>query len=255
MIPGKYIELIWYKALAELKAEAARAYIGFLWWILEPLLYMTAFYVAFGMGIRRGGLHFLGFLLSGLVPWKWFASTVTTGANAIQSNSGLIQQVYIPKYVLPWIVVTVNTIKFGIILTLLIIVLCFSGHGIAIEWLALPAVIVCQFLLITALASLFASLVPLFPELTLIINNGIIVLMFLSGIFSDISKLPPRVAMILRVNPMVEVIKSYREILIDHNWPNWIGLAWCVVVSLSIYTVAVVILNKFDRYYIKLMIG
>ena len=50
-----YLELVWYKGLADLQAEAARAYVGFLWWVLEPLLYMMAFYVAFGPGMRGGG--------------------------------------------------------------------------------------------------------------------------------------------------------------------------------------------------------
>ena len=255
MIPKKYVELIWYKALAELKAEAARAYIGFLWWVLEPLLYMSAFYIAFGTGLRRGGVPFLAFLLTGLVPWKWFASTVTNGSNAIQANSALIQQVYIPKYVLPWIVVVVNTIKFSIILGLLIILLSFSGHAAGITWLALPVVIAIQFMVIISIASFFAALVPLFPELKLIVDNGIIVLMFLSGIFFKIDALPPRLAAFLRINPMVEVIESYRDIFLNNAWPEWAGLMWCIILSLVLYTVAGAILRRYDRFYVKLMIG
>lgn len=255
MIPKKYLQLIWYKALAELKAEAARAYIGFLWWVLEPLLYMAAFYIAFGTGLRQGGVHFLAFLLAGLVPWKWFASTVVSGSSAIQVNSSLIQQVYIPKYVLPWIVVVVNTIKFFIILGLLIILLNLTGYGVAISWLALPAVIAVEFVTILALTSLFAALVPLFPELKLIVENGVIVLMFLSGIFFNIDTMSPRVAVLLRINPMVEVIQSYRDIFLKHAWPDWTGLLWCVVFSVVTYTIAGTVLRKYDRFYVKLMIG
>jgi homopolymeric O-antigen transport system permease protein len=255
MIPKKYIELIWYKALAELKAEAARAYIGFLWWVLEPLLYMSAFYIAFGTGVRRGGVHFLAYLLTGLVPWKWFASTVINGSIAIQANSALIQQVYIPKYVLPWIVVVVNTIKFSIILSLLIVLLCFTGHSVGIAWLALPVVIAVQFMVIISITSFFAALVPLFPELKLIVDNGIIVLMFLSGIFFNIDTMPARLAAVLRVNPMVEVIESFRNIFLNNAWPDWAGLSWCIILSLILYTVAGAILRKYDRFYVKLMIG
>jgi len=255
MIPKKYVELIWYKALAELKAEAARAYIGFLWWVLEPLLYMSAFYIAFGTGLRRGGVHFLAFLLTGLVPWKWFASTVMSGSSAIQVNSALIQQVYIPKYILPWIVVVVNTIKFFIILTLLIILLSFLGHGVGVAWLALPVVIAVQFMVIIAITSLFAAFVPLFPELKLIVDNGILVLMFLSGIFFYIDTMPPELAAILRINPMVEVIGSYRDIFLKNAWPDWAGLMWCIILSMVVYTVAAAVLRKYDRFYVKLMIG
>ena len=38
-----YLELILYKAYADLRVEAARGYLGMLWWVLEPVLYMGAF--------------------------------------------------------------------------------------------------------------------------------------------------------------------------------------------------------------------
>lgn len=255
MIARKYIELIWYKALAELKAEAARAYIGFLWWVVEPLLYMAAFYIAFNSGVRRGGVPFLLFLLCGLVPWKWFASTLQHGSNAIKINSGLIQQVYIPKYVLPWIILVVNTIKFLIILGLLVIFLVLSGHGVGITWLALPMVIIVQFMVIAALTSFFAALVPLFPDLKLLVDNGIIILMFLSGVFYNIETMPPRVVSFLRINPMVEVIEGYRDIFLKGIWPDWFGMIWCVIFSMVVYTIAGAILRKYDQYYVKQMIG
>lgn len=39
----RYSELIIYKTYADLKAETERTYLGFLWWIFEPLLYMSVF--------------------------------------------------------------------------------------------------------------------------------------------------------------------------------------------------------------------
>src|SRR5690606_21854583 len=98
---GHYIDLMFYKAYAELRAEATRAYLGFLWWFLEPVLFLAIFYAIFETGLRRGGAAFVPFLLCGLVPWKWFASTVMGCANVMSRNYGIIQQVYVPKLVLP----------------------------------------------------------------------------------------------------------------------------------------------------------
>ena len=55
----KYLDIIFYKTWADLRAEASRAYIGFLWWFIEPILYMGTFYVLFGLGLRMGGEGFV----------------------------------------------------------------------------------------------------------------------------------------------------------------------------------------------------
>lgn len=250
----EYIELVFWKAMAELHAEAARAYIGILWWVVEPTLYMLAFYLAFGLGIRSGGKEVVFFLLCGLVPWKWFVSSVQNGSGSIQANSGLIQQVYLPKLVLPLIIILTNSIKYLIVQALLILILTLFGHGPDITWSALPAVIGVEFLLIVSAGSLAASILPIFPDMKLVVDNGLIVLMFVSGVFFDISKLPPKTQAILHYNPLIPVMDSFRAILLRHSWPDWGALSWVVVTGLVLYAVAAWILVAYDRRYIKLMI-
>jgi len=251
----RWLELVWWKAMAELKAEAARAYIGILWWVAEPALYMAAFYVAFGAGIRAGGVHAVPFLLTGLVPWKWFASSVQGGSGAIQANSGLIQQVYVPKAILPFIVMVINGIKFLVVLALLLLVLAAMGYPPEPVWVALPVVMLVEFLLIVALGSLAASILPLLPDFKLIVDNGLIMLMFLSGIFYDVDKLPPAAAAVLRLNPMVWIIKAFRSVLMEHAWPRWDTLLAVAVFSLVVYALALAVLRAYDRHYTKLMVG
>lgn len=252
---SRYLELVWHKALAELRVEAARAYIGLLWWVVEPLLYMTAFYIAFGSGIRGGGTQAMLFLLVGLVPWKWFASSVQNSSSSLQANSGLIQQVYFPKLILPFIVVVANTIKFLIVLCILLALFMVLGKGPTIYWVALPVIVVVQFLLISAVGSLFAAIVPIVPDLKLIVDNGLIVLMFVSGLFFDIHKLPPEKAMLLGLNPLVPLMESYRAVLTNGAWPEWGSLVYLVSVSLIAYACALIIMIRYDRHYAKLMIG
>ena len=108
-------QLISYKVYAELRSEIARAYLGILWWVIEPVLYMLAFYVVFAVVMQRGGEGYIVVLLTGLVAWKWFDATVRSGANAISANQGLMQQVYVPKYIFPAIVILTNLIKFVIV--------------------------------------------------------------------------------------------------------------------------------------------
>lgn len=249
----RYLGLVWYKALAELNVEMERAYVGFLWWILEPVLYMAAFYVGFGLGLRGGGEHVAVFMLCALVPWKWFASTITGSSISLQVNSGLLQQVYLPKTILPFFILGANTIKFLLVFALLVIFLVLMGHTPGLFWLALPVIIAIEFLLIAALASLTAAIVPLVPDLKLVVDNGLMILMFVSGVFFDIDRLPYAAARILKLNPMASIIESYRAVLLHQNWPNWTGLGWSLLCALVMYGIAYYILRVNDRKYVKLM--
>ncbi|OBX34299.1 hypothetical protein A8U91_03352 [Halomonas elongata] len=81
-------DLVWTKARLNLKSEASQNHLRYLWWILDPVLYMTVFYVVFGLLMERGGEGFIAYLLTGLVPFQWFAKTVQHTSNSIVGGRG-----------------------------------------------------------------------------------------------------------------------------------------------------------------------
>ena len=85
----------------DLRAEAAQNLMGMLWWVLEPLLYLLAFYLIFEVFLERGGPGFVGFLLCGLVFWRWFDASLNRSSAALLANGRLINQIYLPKWVFP----------------------------------------------------------------------------------------------------------------------------------------------------------
>ena len=62
------LTIIVFRVAAELRAEVSRYFLGVLWWIIEPIIYMAIFYLLFEAGLRGGGREgFIVFLLVGLV--------------------------------------------------------------------------------------------------------------------------------------------------------------------------------------------
>jgi lipopolysaccharide transport system permease protein len=100
-----YLQLIQIKVAGNLKAESSRDYLGYLWWLIEPVLKMLAYYFVFGMLLSRGTEDYVAFLMTGLIPWLWFAQTVSRSSTSIVSGKALMMQVYIPKIILPTIVI------------------------------------------------------------------------------------------------------------------------------------------------------
>lgn len=246
-----YIELIWFKACADLRAEASRAYLGMIWWVLEPVLYMVVFYVVFGVLLQRGGEDFIAFLLCGLVTWRWFGGSIVRGANSIPGNARLTSQVYLPKYLFPAIVVTTNTIKFLIVFALLLLYLGIAGVDWGWAWTALPLVLAVQLLFVTACAALLAAVVPFIPDLMALIDKGLALMFFMSGIFYDINRFPESVRVYFQLNPMAVLIENYRAVLLHDAWPDWQDLALVLLVSLLGLSAALYLLVRFDRVYPK----
>lgn len=249
-----YLELIFFKTYADLRAEAARTYFNFLWWIIEPLLYMGVFYIVFGLLFQRGEGDFVPFLLCGLTIWKWFDSSVRNGATAITANNGLMQQVYLPKIIFPSITIVTNTIKFAFVLAILLLFLWCYGLGIGVCYLALPLLLGIQLLFISACTYLAAAVVPLLPDIKLLIDNGLTLIFFLSGIFFAGDSIPEHYQFYFYLNPMAFLIESYRNILLDGQWPKWQGLGWIILASLLISYFAHRLFVRFDRVYPRTML-
>lgn len=249
-----YLDLIWYKSTAELRAEAARAYLGFLWWLVEPVLYMIAFYVVFALIFQRGGENFVPFLLCGLVVWKWFGSTVSQCANAIPSNAGLMNQVYIPKYLFPAIVNLVAFIKFLVIFVLLLVFLVAYGIMPTSAWLFLPVVLVIQFLFVAVVSGFVAAIVPIVPDLKMVLDNVLMLLFFISGVFFDINSVPDGIRDVLVLNPMAVIIESYRAILIGSASPQLLPMVYVFLFSMVGAWAVARMFRHYDRVYPKILV-
>lgn len=247
------MKLVWHMAIAEIRTEAARGYMGSLWWVLEPILYMGVFYVVFDVLRLRGGEDIAPFLLVGLVAWKWFATSIAAGSVSIKRVSGLIQQVYVPKYVFVLVSILTNFMRFLVVLLLLLLFLVAYGFQPAFTWLGIVPVVLVQGFLVFGVTGVFAALIPFAEDLRILVNNGLTLMFFLSGIFFEISKAPEYLIGYLYLNPMVSMIDSYRAILLNGEWPEWQGLLMVSFFSMFLSLVALYLLRRFDRQYPKVL--
>ena len=122
--------------LRDFKVSYVGSAFGFLWAVLNPLLQVAIYGVIFGLLFKAkpdqvyGTDNYLLFLLCGLVPWQFFAQTITASSTSIRSNPNLIKKaVGFPSEVLPVVTVISNLISHLISLALLLVlVVVLSGQ-------------------------------------------------------------------------------------------------------------------------------
>lgn len=242
-------QLIRFRVLADLRGEVSGAYAGWLWWILEPLIYLSAFYVIFDLIFQRGGPGFVGFLLCGLVFWRWFDASIKKSSSSIMANAALIQQVPIPKIVFPLTDLGASFCRFLFVLSLFIVFLLFYKTSFSTSMLYLPLLLLAQGLLILGSSMLLASIIPFAPDLRKLLDHAMTLGFYLSGIFFAIENLPEAYRSWLYLNPMALMIEQYRTILLDNNPPDFQALGTVALLGLVFLVVGTRLFRRYDSFY------
>lgn len=246
------IDLVLFSTYAELRAESARSYLGLLWWILEPAMMMAVFWLVFDVILNSGGPDFLPFLLIGLTVWQWMKSCITHAGYAIWSNLGLIRQVRLPVLMFPLVQMFADTVKFFYILGLLLVILWVLGYPPNLAYVALPLLFAVVFLFAAGVGFMFAALVPLVPDLRFVIEQVLLVLMFVSGVVFSLDTVPKELVGLLELNPIVVLLDSARGILLRGEWPNWFELAKVSLISALVCVLGVYCVRRLSPRYPKL---
>ena len=247
-----YKDFIVYRARSEIKAEFRKGYLGLLWWVLEPILYMCVFYFLFGVALNlRGGVENIPSLLCGLVAWKWFSTGCKNSFSSVYANSNLIGQVYLPKYVFPSVTMLTSFMKYLFILSIFILFLLFTGAKPALAWLSLPILVLAQGMFMIGVSFIIAAIMPFVPDIKFIVDNGMLLLFFLSGIILDISRLPEEVRQYFYLNPVAVLVTDYRMALIKGEWPEWQPILAIIGASAVLIFFGCRLLKKYDKVYAK----
>lgn len=245
------LELILYKTYADLRAETARSYLGIIWWVIEPILYLGAYYILFVLVLHHGDADFVATFLCGAIAWKWFDSGIKGGSQSISAHAGLLQQVYVPKYVFPVIATLGSSIRFLPVFLIFMVFLLVSGKYVHVTWLAVPLLMIVQFALVVSLAMLAGAITPFLPDIRVAIDHGMMVLFFISGIFFNINDAHEPIRTYLLLNPMADIIIEYRNIMIHGVWPDGWRLSAIFLSAIILGSMALLLLKQLDHKYGK----
>ncbi|MFC1776015.1 ABC transporter permease [Pseudomonadota bacterium] len=247
-------EVLFTKLVFNLKAEAAKTYLSYIWWLLEPALMVTVLYVVFAIFLATRTPDFLIFLVCGKIPFLWFSKSVSNASRSIVAGRGLINQVSIPMPFFPILVVFQDAFKQTIVFLFMFSYFFIYGLDASWVWFTVIFVILTQLLLIIALSLLVAAITPFLPDFRYLIAAGMMALMLGSGIFySYKSVLLPEHQQLFLMNPVANLIKNYRQVLMENIQPDWVALGYICLGSIALIIVMALYYRKTDTSYARLI--
>jgi lipopolysaccharide transport system permease protein len=247
----RYWDIIVYRTYAELKSEAQLSYMGYVWWVLEPLLNTVLFFVIMAAILGQSSKDIFSFLLVGSIIWQWLNASLLGAANSIVDAGGMLKQIYLPKAVLPLISIFTCTWKFMFIFLLLLICVWASGHPPTAAYACLPLLLLLEFLVIVAFTLPLAAIMPYFPDARVAVDALLRSMLLISGIFFPASQLPPAYRVYFHLNPMADLIEAFRTVLLDGGWPRWYLMEYVALLSLGGLAGAVWLYTWVDRSIVK----
>lgn len=238
------------QARMALRADASNFMLGYVWWILEPLLFVGVFYMVFGIILNTGRADYLVFLMCGKLPFVWLSKTVSQAANSIVKNKGLIGKVHIPKTLFPLATVQESLYKQPAVFALLFAVLLFDGYPITNTWLWLVPLLLVNYLFIVVCSLASAYMVCVIRDFAMLVPLVMTFLMFSSGVFWDVRDLgdPAKTELIMNVNPVAFILDAYRQILMYQTPPDGVHLGIMAAVLIVLACGLFWLMNKSSQY-------
>jgi lipopolysaccharide transport system permease protein len=214
----RYRGLIQSLVARELKARYRGSVLGFFWSFINPLLLLLIY--SFVFSVVLPGTHpaeiepYALFMFCGILPWTWFASSLSESANVLISHGNLIKKVLFPAEILPIVTVLANMVHFFLGLPILIGFLIYDWRPVTFtELLWFPVLVFVQALLSTALAFVLAALTVHFRDLKDILGNVLTFWFFATPIIYPMDQAPAYAKPLLNLNPFTHLAISYQEIL------------------------------------------
>lgn len=215
----RHYDIIFYRTVAGIKSEGRQRYLGYLWFLLEPILSTAVFYIAYSQITGSKGAQAILLILIGMLLWQWFEGAVMTGAGSIKAKFHVLNQCNLPKYLFPMVAIAVHTWKFLCVSVVIFILAILLGHPPNVHWLYLPLLFVFQLALIVSVAMPIAIGITLWADLQIVISSIFRMFFFLSGIFFEVSNVPESLRGYFFWNPMAAFIDAGRAIILRNEAP------------------------------------
>jgi lipopolysaccharide transport system permease protein len=213
----RYRELFFILAWRDVAVRYKQTVVGVAWSLIQPLLTMLIMTVVFS---KLAGLHADGnvpyaiMVLSGMLPWQFFANALASSGQSLVGNSTLVSKIYFPRLLIPASTAGVALVDF--LISLLILAGMMIFYQFAPNWrlLFIPFLLIIAFITSLGPGLLVGALTVQYRDFRFILPFAIQFGLYLCPVgFSSAvvrEKLGDTLFLLYSLNPMVGVIDGFR---------------------------------------------
>ena len=248
----RYRELFWTLAWRNILVHYKQTVIGIAWALIRPILTMIIFSVIFGRiaGLSSNGVPYPLLVFAAVLPWQFFANSLTSSSESVVSHASMITKVYFPRVIIPASAVISGIIDF------LLAALVFTG---LMAWYhvmpGFKVLLLPLFFLLGAAASFGAglwlsALNVRFRDIRFVVPFIVQLGLYVSPVGFASSVIPERWRLLYSLNPMVGVIDGFRWCLLGEAAQiHWMGLWLSVAIVLLLLVSGALFFGRMERTF------
>lgn len=246
----EYREMIFSLVRRELRGRYKGSVLGFLWTFINPLLQLAVYTIVFSVILKNSIEKYYIYLFVALVPWMFFSACITSGSHCVIAQKDMVRKIYFPRAVLPISFVTSQFVNMLFSFIIIFIILIVSGVGINLKAIvALPLVMVSEYVVALGITMLTAGLTVYFRDLEYILSIISMLWMYMSPIIYGVDRIPEQYLPIFYLNPLTPILVSYREILYYKTMPQTLDLMRVLILGVAILIIGSFVFSKCTRRF------
>ena len=215
-----YRELIYFLTWRDLKVRYKQTLLGFSWVILQPVINMVVFTVLFGqlLNVPTDGIPYPIFSFAALLPWLYFAGSLTRSSTTLVGSANLISKVFFPRMVIPIAGVLSGIVDFLVSLIVLVGMMLF--YKIIPTWnlLLMPVFLLLAMLTALGFGLWLSALNVRFRDINHLVPFIIEIWKYATPVIYGSTLIPEKFRFLLGLNPMTGVVEGFRWAILGSKY-------------------------------------
>lgn len=236
----RYRDLMYILTTRSIAVVYRQSILGVGWAFFRPLFTAMIFTIIFGrfagFDERTSSVAYPVFVFAGLVIWSYFATSLTSTAESVVSQSNLFTKIYFPRLILPMSAMGVATVDFAIQFLVLLIAMFYYGVSPTVAILTLPVWVAAAALTSLAIGVWLTALNVRFRDVKHIVPFFVQSLLYLTPVIYPASIVPERWQWVVNLNPMFSIVQGFRWSLLGTEPPQWglFGMSLAITAALLV---------------------
>ena len=223
----KYRELLKNLVLKDLKLKYRGSVFGFLWSLVNPLMMIVVYTIAFTFILRIRSEGFVFYLMLGQLSWTFFASSAAMSTGAIVDNAGLLKSVLFPRAILPIGTVLFNLAQYLLTVSVFLpIMLIWYRVPLSGPMILFPVFLALQVVFTIGVALILATWTAFFRDVRHLLEVALAMLFWTTPIVYELRQVPERFQLLILLSPLSPFVVAYQDLFFFREWPD--ATVWLV---------------------------